>query len=331
MKFSVVMSVYNGEEYLTESIDSILNQTYPDFECIIVNDGSTDQTRQILDSVDDNRIRVYHLEKNYGLSYGLNFGISMAKGEWIVRQDADDISLPQRIEKQARFIQSNPGCIGVSSFIRCISAKAPIPSQLLCDIEGTNRVRTREQMMEHRFLAPPFIHGSVTFSKKVFDQIGGYNVRYAICQDHDLWIRMLEVGDIPKLEEVMYEYRVNPESLCHRDEAATCREVMEICAFHIQSWLSRQLDRQAKVLVVGSESACRYLEHHILPFTGLQVQRYVTQELIRKMPEVFNHYKKGNVDAIVILDCPEASYVQEFLQQSGMQMSRNVFKIWTVF
>ncbi|HDX9579327.1 TPA: glycosyltransferase [Bacillus pseudomycoides] len=331
MKFSVVMSVYNGEEYLTESIDSILNQTYLDFEFIIVNDGSTDQTRHILDGVDDNRVRIYHLEKNYGLSYGLNFGISMAKGEWIVRQDADDISLPQRIEKQASFIQSNPGLIGVSSFIRCISAKAPIPSHLLRDIEGTNQIRTRQQMMEHRFLAPPFIHGSVTFSKEAFTQIGGYNVRYAICQDHDLWIRMLETGDIHKLEEVMYEYRVNPESLCHKDEAATCREVMGICAFHIQDWLSRQLDRQPKVLIVGSESGCRYLESHILPFTGLQVQRYVTQGLIRKMPEVFNYYKQGNVDAIVILDCPEASYALDFLQKSGMQINRNVFQIWTIF
>src|SRR3954462_8327055 len=75
LKFSVVMSVYNGEEYLMDSIDSILNQTYTDFEFIIVNDGSTDQTRQMLDVIDDNRVRVYHLEKNYGLSYGLNFGI----------------------------------------------------------------------------------------------------------------------------------------------------------------------------------------------------------------------------------------------------------------
>lgn len=331
LKFSVVMSVYNGEEYLTESIDSILNQTYPDFEFIIVNDGSTDQTRQMLDTVDDNRVRVYHLEKNYGLSYGLNFGISMAKGEWIVRQDADDISLPQRIEKQNHFIQSNPDIIGVSSFIRCISAKAPIPSHLLHDIEGTNKILTRQQMMEHHFLAPPFIHGSVIFSKEVFNQIGRYNVRYPICQDHDLWIRMLEVGDIPKLEEVLYEYRIDPSSLCHKDEAATCREVMEICTFHIRDWLSRQLNRQPKVLVLGSENGCQYLKNNILPFTGLHVQSYVTQDLIRKMPEVFNDYNKGNVDAIVLLDCPEAPYALEFLQKSGMHMSRNLFKIWNVF
>ncbi|MBT2701634.1 glycosyltransferase family 2 protein [Bacillus sp. ISL-40] len=102
MLFSVVMAVYNGEEYLKEAIDSILHQTYKDFEFIIVNDGSSYKTREILNLIEDNRVRVIHLEVNKGLANALNMGIQNANGEWIVRQDADHVSYPHRIIEQAQ-------------------------------------------------------------------------------------------------------------------------------------------------------------------------------------------------------------------------------------
>lgn len=117
-KVSVVMSVYNGEKYLPETIDSILNQTFKDFEFIIINDGSTDKTAKILTSYDDPRIRIFNQE-NMGLTKSLNRAISLAKGEYIARMDADDISYPERLKKQVDYLNKNPdiGLVG-SKYIR---------------------------------------------------------------------------------------------------------------------------------------------------------------------------------------------------------------------
>ena len=104
---SVVMPVYNGEKYLRESIDSILNQTYTDYEFIIVNDGSNDKTEEIILSYNDNRIRYIKNEKNLQIVKSLNRGIELAKGRYIARMDADDISLPRRFEKQITFMENN--------------------------------------------------------------------------------------------------------------------------------------------------------------------------------------------------------------------------------
>jgi len=104
-KISVIMSVYNGEKYLGEAIDSVLGQTFTDFDFIIVNDGSTDGSPGIIQSYRDERIRVINNEKNIGLTKSLNKAIKESGGEYIARQDADDISLPERFEEQVWFLE----------------------------------------------------------------------------------------------------------------------------------------------------------------------------------------------------------------------------------
>ena len=111
MKMSVIMPVYNGEKYLKEAIDSILNQTFSDFEFIIVNDCSSDNTEDIIKSYKDNRIVYLKNEENSGVATTLNRGLDIAKGEYIARMDADDISLPKRFEKQVDFMDKNKNCI----------------------------------------------------------------------------------------------------------------------------------------------------------------------------------------------------------------------------
>ena len=107
-KVTVLMPVYNCEKYLRESIESILNQTFKDFEFLIINDGSSDKSAEIVESYNDNRINFVQNEKNIGLAASLNRGLDIAKGEYIARMDADDISLPERLEKQVRFMETNP-------------------------------------------------------------------------------------------------------------------------------------------------------------------------------------------------------------------------------
>ncbi|UJF31540.1 glycosyltransferase family 2 protein [Paenibacillus hexagrammi] len=121
MKVSVITAVFNGEAYIQEAIDSILGQTYTDLEYIIVNDGSTDKTREILDRIQDPRVKVIHLPENQGAARCMNLAASHATGEWIAVQDADDISLPRRLELQVEHIRKNPKLVLVGSKIDCIS------------------------------------------------------------------------------------------------------------------------------------------------------------------------------------------------------------------
>ena len=107
-KVSILMPVYNAEKYLIEAVDSILNQTFRDWELIIINDGSTDRSRELLSQIADNRVIIVDNETNLGLINTLNKGINLCKGEYIARMDADDISTPERIEKQVQFMDSHP-------------------------------------------------------------------------------------------------------------------------------------------------------------------------------------------------------------------------------
>ena len=102
-EITALMSVYNGEEFIAETIESILNQTYPDFEFVIVNDGSTDRTKEIIESFKDDRIKLFNLDGNRGVGPALNYGLSKVKNKYVVKVDADDISVPTRFEEQKIF------------------------------------------------------------------------------------------------------------------------------------------------------------------------------------------------------------------------------------
>ena len=120
------MPVYNGEKYLQEAIESILNQTFKDFEFIIINDGSTDKTLEIIKSFTDPRIKLI-TQENRGIIYSLNKGITESRGKYIARMDADDISLPERLEKEYRFLEQNPnyGIVGTTFLIKLPALSEP--------------------------------------------------------------------------------------------------------------------------------------------------------------------------------------------------------------
>ena len=125
-KVTVLMSVYNGEKYLQEAIDSILEQTFKDFEFLIINDGSTDKTGEILESYHDLRIKIINNEKNIGLTKSLNKGLKLARGEYIARQDADDISMPERLEKEVEFLETHQDYAVVGAFAKIINKNSEI-------------------------------------------------------------------------------------------------------------------------------------------------------------------------------------------------------------
>ena len=192
------MPVYNGERYLRESVESILNQTFKDFEFVIVDDGSTDNSVEIIRSYCDRSIRLVENIKNLGQSKSLNIGLKKARGEYIARLDQDDIALKFRLEEQVRFLDLHPNVAIVGSFRKYINSKGNIIAYSK-DATSTPALYFKPFVIGSPSLQHPF----VMFRKKNVVSINAYNENYAYSQDLCLICRMLEVGDefanIPKV------------------------------------------------------------------------------------------------------------------------------------
>ncbi|MDR7240804.1 glycosyltransferase [Neobacillus drentensis] len=329
MKISIVMTVYNGEEFVRDAVQSILNQTYRNFEFIIVDDCSTDQTRQVLAGFKDKRLKIYNLNENKGQTYSLNYGIDRASGDWIFRQDADDISLPKRLAYQVAFIKRNPDTVAVGTQIKAIPSKRTTDENSLRAIEWSNTLLTREEIKKFRFIAPPVVHGSVAFSKKAFIEAGRYNEKYRIGQDLDLWIRLLEVGPIDKVPKVLYHYRVDPESISRKDESKTCRESLTISSFYIRKMLHSELEKEPVFLVVGPAAGCDYFREEIAPINKVSISDYVNEE--QSIEVILEKYRSLKVDALIILDGKNSERYVEELERAGVTFNSQVFRLWNIY
>ena len=196
---SVLMPVYNGERYLAEAIDSILNQTFKDFEFIIINDCSSDNTMKILNTYNDYRIHVINNEVNLGVAKSLNRGLAVAKGEYIARMDADDISMPNRLLKEADFLANNMnvGLLGTS----WISMD-----------EGGKELSTA-RVYSGPDAAHFMCHGSIMMRTKCIDKVGGYRSIIKHAQDYDLWLRLREICELANITEPLYKLRIHGNSI----------------------------------------------------------------------------------------------------------------------
>lgn len=206
-QISVVMSVHNGEVYLKEAIESILNQTYINFEFIIINDASSDNSEQIIKEFTDKRILLINNEENLGLTKSLNKGINIAKGKYIARMDADDISEVSRLEKQFNFLETNDSCSVVGSNIQLIDKEGN-------SLEIVKYPESSEENLGNIFFANCVVHSAAMFKKSEFETIGGYNEEYKKAQDYDLWFKFIKNGgSLYNIQEPLVKYRIHNESI----------------------------------------------------------------------------------------------------------------------
>lgn len=204
---SIIMSVYNGAKYLREAIDSILNQTFTDFEFIIINDGSTDKTGEILKQYDDDRIVMIHNNENIGLTKSLNKGIQISKGKYVARMDGDDISMAERIEKQVQFMEKNKNVevLGTDYYTIDESGKR---------IEAKLRIPyTSEEIKKYIFLFNPFVHSSIMIRRSVIEELGIYDERFELAQDYELILRILSKYEGCNLKEELIAFRIDKRRL----------------------------------------------------------------------------------------------------------------------
>ena len=212
---SVIMSVFNEgtrERFLREAIESILNQTFADFEFLIVNDGSTDSSLEIIQSYQDKRIRVINNEENIGLTRSLNKAIRQARGEYIARQDADDISLPNRFEEQIKYFEEHPGVALLGTSVYRIDEQGKVLGRIIVPAKPGRSLLRENQ----------FNHGSTMFKREAVKRLGGYNELLRYSQDYELWVRLAKYYEVSNLTQVLYGLRFHRENIrsLKREEAA---------------------------------------------------------------------------------------------------------------
>lgn len=211
---SILMPVYKTAFYLREAVDSMLAQTFTDFELIVLNDCSPDNAEAILDTYDDPRIVRYKGEKNVGLSNVLNVGLEMARGKYVARMDSDDISLSERLQIQVDFLESHPDIDLVSVGMKLFGAKE----------ETWVRERDPERVKINALFHSPVLHASSMWRRDSFEKFGlRFRQEKVPSEDYDLWTRALLKGlKLVNLPEVLYEYRI------HDAQASLQTEIIKV-------------------------------------------------------------------------------------------------------
>jgi glycosyltransferase involved in cell wall biosynthesis len=201
-KVSFVVATYNREDYVENTIRSMLEQSYEDFEVVIIDDCSTDRTFDVvLKYENDPRVSVYRNQINIGLTKSLIKAISHTSGEYIAYVDAGDECMPQRLEQQVRYLDNNPDVGAVGSWVELCSISRNFTETVQLDA-GDNPA---EKLLRTSF----FWHSEVTFRRSVYDRVGGYRDLFYYSQDNDLWLRMSEVSRlcvIPKVLQRIYKF-----------------------------------------------------------------------------------------------------------------------------
>ena len=183
---SVIMGVYNSQETLVESVTSILNQSYPNFEFLICDDSSTDDSLKLLSDFGDKRIKIIKNETNRGLAYSLNKCLSVSKGEYVARMDADDLAYPDRFEKQLSFLEAHRDIDAVGSSVSIWNGKS------IVGIRNYPELPTAKHLIKSN----PFAHPTMMLRKTVYEILGGYKVDASTkrAEDLDLWFRFFKRG-----------------------------------------------------------------------------------------------------------------------------------------
>jgi glycosyltransferase involved in cell wall biosynthesis len=223
VKVSVLMSVYNDDRYLRQAVDSVLAQTFTDYEFIIVDDGSSDESTSILDGYTDPRIVRLRNEQNIGLADSLNRALMIARGQYIARMDADDISMPERLVKQVDFLDTHPevGVLGTGF-------------EILDDCENRDQsvaFPVESGMVRwHLYFYCPIVHPSVMVRREVYERLGGYDTD--IChnhsEDYELWHRAKSITELANLPDILLQLRKHDQNKSIVNESYALKSILGV-------------------------------------------------------------------------------------------------------
>jgi glycosyltransferase involved in cell wall biosynthesis len=217
---TVLTTVFNGEQFIEECVNSILGQTFQGFEYIILNNGSTDGTADLLNKFTDPRLQIIHQE-NLGISRSLNKGAELSRCDLIARLDADDYSAPTRLERQVEVMNKYPDLVLCGSRFRELVGGKSLPQRVAF-------METDEAIRKSLSCFNPFAHSTVMFRKEAFFGAGGYNNKIKYSQDYDLWLNMLALGKACILEDELGIVRLSEQSTSNQNRVKQKLEGLQI-------------------------------------------------------------------------------------------------------
>ncbi|MDR0232182.1 MAG: glycosyltransferase [Dysgonamonadaceae bacterium] len=234
---TVLAPAYNAEEYISEAIKSVLNQTFTDFELLIINDGSTDKTEEIILSFEDKRIRYIKNETNLKLIATLNKGIDLARGKYIARMDADDICLPNRFEKQIDFLEKHSDYALCGSWAYLIDSKG----------KKTGRIKyiDKSKLLKISLLfSCPIVHPSTMLRTDILQQFK-YNPKALHTEDFELWLRIMNAGlRIANIPDFLIKYRWHSTNISVENETFQIEKKLELLKPYIENFIGREISKE---------------------------------------------------------------------------------------
>ncbi|CAM2005406.1 Glycosyltransferase [Acanthopleuribacter pedis] len=269
------MPVYNGMPYLPEAVAAVQAQRDCAFECVVVNDGSEDGTAAYLDQIarEDPRFRVFHAPHG-GIVAALNLGLTHVRADWIARMDADDQCAPDRLARQARFLQAHPE-IGLVAARVAYDGDAERNRGFALYVDWSNELCEPEMIWLNRFVESPLVHPSVMFRRDCVARFGGYRDG-AFPEDYELWLRWLDAGvKMSKLPEVLVSWREREDRLTRVHERYTDLAFYRAKALYLQRFLSRHLKNKPRPIWVWGAGRTTRKRAKMLEENGLTIASYI--------------------------------------------------------
>lgn len=244
---TVLLPVYNAAAYVEEAVRSILQQTFTDFELLILDDGSTDSSGQLLEGLafQDRRIRLVRRE-NRGLIATLNEGLALARGEFIARMDADDRSMPERLALQYARMQNDADLLALGSGIRYLDAAGSLGRRVIYP--------SSYELREALLWGAPLAHPAVMLRTEAVRYVGGYSPLFPYAEDYALWLRLNQIGKLDNLQDILVLYRVHEASVSHQHALQQRTSSLRAQAF----WL---LDMPPDLSLLAIEDNFEFLAH----------------------------------------------------------------------
>ncbi|MTI19709.1 glycosyltransferase, partial [Fulvivirga sp. RKSG066] len=267
---SILMSVFNGEQTLNRCIDSLLNQSYQHFEFIIVNDGSADNTKDILQSYSDQRLKIYDLP-HIGLVKALNFGLEKCRGKYIARMDADDYCHPNRLEKQVDYLEKH---ISVD-VISCLVTYAGNRNKQLgyaLHVDWMNELTSHEDIVLKRFQDSPLANPSCMFRSRLISEYGNYS-EDDIPEDYEFWLRLLHHNRrFAKIEEQLFFWSDLPTRLTRNSSNYDQDAFYKVKTKYLAMWIEDSFTSMPEIFIFGTGKSVyaktKFFNDHGLSISG---------------------------------------------------------------
>lgn len=265
LPITVFMAAYNSAQYIKKSINSILNQTFKNFELLIVDDGSEDNTVDIIQSYNDPRIRLIKNDKNRGLGYTRNVALTEAKGEFIAILDSDDIAYPTRLEVQMKNFKRRPNLAVLGSYAYIIDGNGKKTGEKIYPTTGSNKIKAT------LLFSNTFAHSTIMMKTKIFREVGGYP-NHPVAQDYALLSRIALKYEVDNLPEYLAEYRVHDTNISVLKKNLVRQELSKILAYEFNLLLSKTTKKDLDIILDPIKKSKYTIEEYYNTYRNILIQ-----------------------------------------------------------